>query len=536
MSETLNTPVLIVGAGPIGLTAAILLDQLGVESLVVDKKPGFDDHPRARFMDSCTLELFRQLGVADQVEKTGIGPDWTEVITCAESIAGKQIARIPSPEFHSVPRPITPQVPVMTCQDLLEPILYERALACDRVDIRLEHELTRLDQDEAGCRARVRDLPNDREATISAEFVIGADGVRSLVRDAIGAELEGEVRDTFFRDVLFRADLSRWIDGLDRKGALLFVAHPLGAGTFQPLDGQQRFRIQIGGLSPDDEIDDDFCRKWLWSAVGAEEPFDIEILTKRMWRVSARSSSAFSKGRIFLAGDAAQVFTPTGGMGMNCAFAGVRNLSWKLGYVVRGIAPASLLDTYESEWKPQSQRRSKAALENADYIMGVFAAYVLGGDLYKALHDVKQYTHYAGTIFGYEIDSPLCVRDESEPPAIEDEGMDYVPVVRSGRRAPHTWLDEENGVAMLDAFGTHYVVVVRDGADGDRWEAAIEPLTDRGFPIRLQRCTPGQLRGTPYEGEEAVIVRPDLIVAAHASRDEPVDPLALLETILPVAS
>ncbi|MDJ0847280.1 MAG: FAD-dependent monooxygenase [Myxococcota bacterium] len=112
--EARQTPVLIVGAGPVGLVAAILLDQLGVSSLVVDEKPAFDDHPRARFMDSCTLELFRQLEIADAVEATGIGPDWTEVITCAESIAGKQIARVPSPEFHSAPRPITPQIPVMT--------------------------------------------------------------------------------------------------------------------------------------------------------------------------------------------------------------------------------------------------------------------------------------------------------------------------------------------------------------------------------------------------------------------------------------
>ena len=100
--------------------------------------------------------------------------------------------------------------------------------------------------------------------------------------------------DTFFRDVLFHADLSQWIDELGRKGALLFVAHPLGAGMFQPLDGKQRFRIQIGGLEPDAEIDDDWCRKWLWSAVGADEESPIDILTKRIWRVSARASSHFA--------------------------------------------------------------------------------------------------------------------------------------------------------------------------------------------------------------------------------------------------
>lgn len=531
-----RTDVLIIGAGPIGLVGAALLDQQGVSSILVDKKSGFDDHPRARFMDSCTLELFRQLGIAEQVEGTGIGPSWTEVITCAESLAGKQIARIPSPEFHSVPRPITSQIPVMTCQDLLEPILYERVKACDRAEVRLNQELVALDQDDAGCRARIRDVETGEEREIAAQFVIGSDGVRSTVRASIGAELEGEVRDTFFRDVLFHADLSPWIDDLGRKGALLFVGHPLGAGMFQPLDGKKRFRIQIGGLDPDQEIDDEFCRKWLWSAVGAEEEFDIEVLTKRIWRVSARSSSYFAKGRVFLAGDAAQVFTPTGGMGMNCSFAGIRNLAWKLAYVVRDVAPQSILDTYASEWRPQSLRRSKAALENADYIMGVFAAYMFGGDLYEALHAVKQYTHYTGAIFGYELESELCRRDAGEPPTPADEVMAYVPVVRSGRRAPHIWLDEEERQSILDWFGTDYVVVLGASADEQEWAEAVDAIRRRGFPLGLRACTRSQLDGTPYEAERAILVRPDLIVAGHLTGSDTEAPAAFLESMLPLSS
>ncbi len=533
---THETSVLIVGAGPIGLAAAILLDQQGVSTLVVDRKPDFDDHPRARLMDSCTLELFRQFGIADAVEATGIGPDWTEVITCAESIAGKQIARIPSPEFHSVPRPITPQVPVMTCQDLLEPILYERAKASDHVEVQLSREIIELDQDESGCRARIRNVDTGEEEEILASYVIGADGVKSFVRKAIGAVLEGEARDMYFRDVLFHADLSPWVDDLDRKGALLFVAHPMGAGTFQPLDGKQRYRIQIGGLDPDADISDEWCRKWLWSAIGAGDEFPIEIFSKTIWQVGARASNHFSKGRIFLAGDAAQVFTPTGGMGMNCAFAGVRNLAWKLAYVVRGVAPASILETYESEWKPQSLRRTKAALENTDYIIGVFSAYVGGGDLYKALNDVKQYTHYEGTIFGYEIASDLCQKDPADPPQVEDEGQDYVPIVRSGRRAPHLWLDSNEERSILDVYGTDYVLVLGEGADDAAWTDAASKIQGRGFPLAIERFEASRLEGTPYEGEEATLVRPDLIVAGHVPRGESVRPVEFLESVLPLAS
>ena len=122
-----DVSVLIVGAGPIGLAAAILLKQQGIDVLVIDKKERFDNHPRARFLDSCTMELFRQMGVADAVEGTGIGALWTQTVNCFTTLSDEPIAKVASPEFHSVARTITPQVPVMTCQDLVEPILYEHA-------------------------------------------------------------------------------------------------------------------------------------------------------------------------------------------------------------------------------------------------------------------------------------------------------------------------------------------------------------------------------------------------------------------------
>ncbi len=527
-----NAQVVIVGAGPVGLTGAILLDQLGISTILIDSKTDFDHHPRARLYDSLTLELFRQLGVADEVEATGIGPAWTKYISTAESFCGKQIAKVDAPEFHSIDRPITSQMPVMTSQDILEPILYKRALKCPNLNIHLGHECTGLSQDADGVTVSTRDIDTGETNKIEAQYVVGADGVHSFVRRAIGATLEGEVRDTFFRDVLFHADMSRWVDDLDQKAGLLFVAHEKGGGCFQPLDGKKRWRIQIGGLAPDKEIDDKWVKEWLWSAAGAGEKFPIDIESKLIWRVGARVCDKFREGRVFLNGDAAHVFAPTGGMGTNCGLGGIYNLVWKLAYVLKGAAPDSILDTYQEEWKLQAQRRTKQALENNDFLVGVFLANAAGEGLEKALEDVKQYTHYAGLIFGYEHSSSL-VRPEAAPAPDGESNETFIPIVRSGRRAPHIWLDQAKSVSLGDVLGVEYVVLLGHAADEAAWRAAADKIRHRGFPIRSELLP--ETSGTVYEREAAVIVRPDNIVAGHVPAGNDVEPLQFLTSALPLA-
>ena len=504
-----DAPVLIVGAGPIGLSAAILLSQHGVGAIVIDRKTGFSTHPRARFMDSCSLELFRQFGIADKVEATGLGPVWTKTVNCFTTFSEAAIAKVPSPEFHSVPRDITPQVPVMTCQDLLEPILYQRALDSDLIDVRLGTELISLTQDEQGCLATVATA--GRTESIAASYAIGADGTRSRVREAMGTGMEGELRDTSYRDVLFHADMSDWLDAKGNQGALLWVAHPMGVGMFQPLDGKSRFRAQISGLDPDRDYSDQWFADWIRAAVGTEE-LDIDILTRLTWRVSARTANSFRNGRFLLAGDAAHIFTPTGGMGMNTAFAGVRNLAWKLAWVIKGFAPETLLDTYEQEWKPQAIWRESVALQNHDYIVDVYRAYLSGGDTDAAIEKFRQYTDYPGVIFGYELDSTLCEKDPAPEPEVVNPVMQYLPVVRSGRRAPHTWVDEGRRESVIDWFRTDYTVIVTNEGKLQEWQGKIaaEPC---GQPCQVKLLT--QTAGTPYEQESVVIVRPDGIVARH---------------------
>ncbi|MGI9322647.1 MAG: FAD-dependent monooxygenase [Pseudomonadales bacterium] len=532
-----KTDALVVGAGPIGLTASILLKQQGVAALVIDKKQAFDNHPRARFMDSCTLELFRQMGVADAIEATGIGRIWTKTVNCFTRLGDEPIAKSPSPEFHSVARAITPQVPVMTCQDLIEPILYERAKSLG-VEVMLGQSFVALSQQDDGCKVEIEDASTGERKTVDAGYVIGCDGVHSPVRKAIGGHLEGEVRDTFYRDVLFHADLSPWLDARDNQGALLWVAHANGTGMYQPLDGKQRFRAQIAGLDPETEYDDDYFKDWIKASVGADADFPIDIFSKLIWRVSARTADQFQKGRVLLAGDAAHLFTPTGGMGMNTAFAGVRNLAWKLAFVIKGLAPESILETYEAEWKPQAIWRSAVALENHDFIVGVYRAYFAGEGLDEALAAFEQYTDYPGVIFGYRVDSPLVKKDTG--PQSRGSVREYFPAIKSGARLPHIWLDKAKKVSILDHCGSDYLLVLAPDADA-RWDIAVEKIRAKSFPMRAPihvpihaiRLTREQAESTVYAEKAAVLVRPDIIVATHISKGEAVDPMMVLSDLVP---
>ncbi|MCH9667886.1 MAG: FAD-dependent monooxygenase [Actinomycetia bacterium] len=528
-----RTQVLIIGAGPVGLVSALLLSQHGISSIVIDSKSAFSDHPRARFFDSITLELFRQLGFAREVEAIGLDSPWTESVTVAETFAGTQIAKIPGGEFYSVPRPISSQIPVMSSQDLLEPILYAHAMRCADTRVWLSHECLDLVQDGDRCRARVKKVDTGEEIEICSDYVIGADGARSTVRRAIGARLDGEVRDTFYRDVLFHADMRRWVDDLDQRGAVLFVSHDKGAGMFVPLDGRQRWRIQIAGIDPNRDITDEEVREWIWSGVGAGERFPIDVDSKLIWRVSGRVADRYRVGRVMLVGDAAHVFSPTGGMGLNAGFAGCHNLMWKLAYVIKGVAPDWILDTYGQEWRLQAQRRTKQALENHDFMGALFMAHFGRGNVARAYEDVLQYTNYAGLIFGYEHASALCLPDSCASPAAETN-QTYVPVVRSGRRAPHFWVDEANNQALSDWFGSEYVVLTGPGADAPAWREAVGALSNRGFPIRIEQLT--GVAGSVYADEAVVVVRPDCIVAAQVRNGEVVNAGELLQNILPLTA
>ena len=505
----INVPVCIVGCGPIGLAGALLLSRLGINSLIIEKRGSVNTHPRSRFVDTNTMELMRLLGVEKAVEDTGLGPDWTQCNRWFSALTGQQIAAIPSPTFHTVPRSTSPTMPVMTCQDYVENVLLSKVHGDPRIELRYRTEAVDLAQDDDGTTVAIKDLESGTEETVRAAYTLGTDGPHSFVRDAIGSVLDASPLPTFAQDVIFEADLSEYVR--DRKGALLYNATPSGMLVFQPLNGITRWRCQITKQDAELFSEAETIDR-IRQAVGAGDEVPISITSTGMWRPTPGCVDHLSRGRVFLAGDAAHISVPTGGMGNNIGFAGIRNLAWKLAYVLKGIAPSEILDTYHIEHRPCALQRVATGVHTTQCMVRIFQAFYGGQDTSQAVHDTRLYADYDGVLLGFELESALIAENSEPPPAVENPTSDFVPAVRAGRRAPHVWVDEQQGLSVLDWFGDEYVLLAGSAVAAGRWREAVRRVADGGFPVGWRQFPAPE--AAPYDPEGLVLVRPDGIIAA----------------------
>ncbi|MDE2747309.1 MAG: FAD-dependent monooxygenase [Chloroflexota bacterium] len=536
MTQPRETQVLVIGGSLIGLTSSLLLSSLGIEHVLVDRRPHTSDHPRARLYDRRTMELLRRFGVHREVEATGIGDLWTRQNRWIHSLTGPQIAKVPTESFQMASVDYSPSMPVMGAQDLIEETLWKAARVQPTADVRFHTIAEDLEQDADGCSANLRDRDTDQVEQIRARYVVAADGVNSATRELIGCPLDGPTFDVYMQDILFQADLSRWVG--NRVGGLLFMLTRYGMGVYQPMDGALRWRVQLPNWDPErGDLPVETARDYIVEAVGVDaSELDLEIQSIRPWRFIAGLSKHFSNGRIFLAGDAAHAFIPTGGMGSNTGFSGAHNLIWKLAYTLQGHAPATLLDTYEQEHRPVAEHRVALSIENGQLAANIVRTYMSGGDMAEAERNCHQYGSYEGMIMAYEYESPLCQAETEPPPAVENEHRDFVPVVRGGRRAPHAWLDPHRTVSTLDWFGADYVVMLCPGDQAVQadWRSAVDARRARGFPIRVEPMR--HAANTPYADSQAVVVRPDGVVAAHTAADDPRSPTEVLDRYLTTSS
>ncbi|GGP54203.1 FAD-dependent monooxygenase [Saccharothrix coeruleofusca] len=364
MSGSADAPVLIVGAGPAGLATAYVLGRHGVASVVCEKYEGVNPHPRAHVVNTRSMEIFRDWGIADAVLREAVGPAWGNVVW-KHTFTGEELGRLPlardeEEHFGSV----SPVTAASCAQDRVQRVLLDALRQQGTATVRFGVEVVELDEDESGVSAALRCADGAVEH-VTARYAVAADGASGALRSRLGIEMDGVPEFGRQINVYFHADLSPWTD---RDPALLvWLINSAAPGGIIGMDGGRRWTYNFG-YDPEAETVADYtperCAELIRRALGVDE-VEIEVKSVGTWRLASRIARHYRRGNVFLVGDAAHQFPPTGGMGMNTGIADADNLGWKLAAVLAGWAPESLLDSYETERRPVARSNAGFSVDNA---------------------------------------------------------------------------------------------------------------------------------------------------------------------------
>lgn len=486
-----HKPVIIVGGGPVGLAAALELARFHVPSVVVEQHESTSWHPKTRNFNTRTMEIARGWGraVYQRLRSIDTPPGWKSPMRYLDTIVGQELGQIETRGFEGPGPTISPALPIMSSQDLIETILRDAADATGIVDLRFGHQVTDVvtgDHDAEAAMA-VRVNATGVTYTLAGEALVAADGVDSTVRRQLGIALTGEQGLHHFVNCYFRCDIEPHVG--ERRGVVFFVANPDAAGLLQPLDAHGRWLCQIG-VAPDqwvrEQWDAERVRRWVRGAVGVTG-LDVEVKDVGLWQMNATVADRFVQGRVVLCGDAAHQFPPTGGLGVNTGLQGMHNAMWKLALCIRGLAGWSLLNTYEDERRAPAITTITQCLENHRNLARLAAAfyYPAGSDLSAedALRESRRFGNHLGVEFGSVYRSAAVIDDGTNPPDVEDSYCDYAPCATPGCRAPHIWLGNEcEPVSTLDLLGAGFTVLT--GPGGEIWrQAAVDAARRLGVPI-----------------------------------------------------
>ncbi|WP_020674071.1 FAD-dependent monooxygenase [Amycolatopsis nigrescens] len=485
-----HVPVLVVGAGPVGLSTAVFLARWGVPALVVDKRDPTLAPPRAS-VSLRTLELFRAMGLGPALDEVGWrgGPPMRTVFK--DSALGTQLRHSGLPPAYS--RRLETCSPADARQNLTQRELQQvalRRLSRDGGTVRFGTRLLDFTADEAGVRARVADTDTGAEREITADYLIGADGAGSGVRQRLGITVPDRRVVARLNTAFFRADLGDTLAQWETH--LCFVRNEKVYATLFSKNGGDQWSSHIMDYpGKPDELTDLSAEKaveLLHAAIG-DDTVPVELHAVNAWEAALGIASAFRVGRVFLAGDAAHVQSSAGGLGMNTGIQDGHNLAWKLAAVLNGQAAPSLLDSYEAERRAAAQ--ASLTLSRRMY-EGYRDQPSDPDDLYDAiavdyLRGMMCYQYRSGAVLAdAEPDREDVLDDHAEP----------------GRRFPHHWV--ESGVSTLDLAGSDWTVFT--GLPGTPWLSAAGTVgAEFGVRVRAHRLTEDS--GLAPDG--AVLVRPD---------------------------
>jgi len=541
---TIETPVLIVGGGPIGLTLALDLAWRGIDVTVAETRSEAEPPPpKCNHVAARSMEIFRRLGVAESLRNAGLPADYANDVSYRTAFTGKELTRIPIPcrrdRYTATEGPDanwpTPEPPHRINQTFLEPILFAHAKASPRITLLNETAIMAITQDDAGALAEARHVRSGAEQQIHCQYIIGCDGGGSMVRKSIGAQFEGDaviqrVQSTYIRapDLINRQETApAWAT---------FSLNPKRSGNIYAIDGLERWVVH-NYLKPDEADFESVDRDWAIRAIlGVGDDFTYDVIAPMDWFGRRLVADKFRDRRIYICGDAAHIWVPYAGYGMNAGIADAMNLSWTLAANLNGWGGARILDAYEQERLPITQQVSHFVMDHAhamagqrggvpaniedDDAAGESARQALGQKAYDL--NVQQYCA-AGLNFGYFYeDSPIIAANGETAPGYSM--ADFTASTVPGCRTPHFWL--ANGDSLYDAMGPEFTLL--------RFDPTVDVASILGAAERanvpMQLLDVSAAEADPAYKHALAISRPDQHIAWRGNK-VPDDPSALIQRI-----
>jgi 2-polyprenyl-6-methoxyphenol hydroxylase-like FAD-dependent oxidoreductase len=512
----IDTQVLIVGAGPVGLTLALDLARRGVRCTLIERSKTSIQLPKMERCNARTMEIYRRLGIAEQVRDAGLPRDAPMDVFLALSMASPPLVHLPCPSVAEAKAEIAAhndggllEPYQLISQYTLEPLLRSIVEKLPNVTVRFGCELISFTQDAESVTAIVQ--PNDAaQETMRASYLVGCDGGSSTVRKHLGIPLQGEGNIRKLRQALFRCDD-------------LYERIPMGKG--------RHYHIAEGPLFPFIILQDS-TRHWTLHAAASSDaemaeifkkslamPIEFEMLSVNEWTQHLLCAERYGEGRVFVAGDAAHLVIPTGGLGMNTGVGDAVDLSWKLAATLAGWGGPQLLASYEAERRLIGLRNVKASRAAMTGRQGWRAAYrpnirdntpegrATRAEM-AALFNVQQrkITEILGFEAGYRyVDSPIICRENGDGP--DPDNPFYIPTTWPGARLPHVWLSD--GAALHDRLCEGYTLLRLGGTHADT--SSLE-RSFREFRAPLDVLDVAGDRPREIYQFDLLLVRPDLHV------------------------
>lgn len=520
----METQVLVVGAGPVGLALALELGSRGIDVTVVEQQMRAGAQPRAKTTNVRSMQHMRRWGIADALRKAASLPqDYPMDVVFSTTLLGRELCVIENAFAGDKRRDDRfPEPAQWVPQYTVEAVLHERLASMPSVHIHFGVAFDSVSQSDDCIVATLRGVESEASTTIRADYLVGADGARSRVREATGIRMEGDHAFAHNYNLVLRIPELRQ-NPPTRRGIMYWLLNPSSPGVMGPLDGLGHWYFATTLAPGVRDLEDGEIERRVHGAIG--RPVQFEIVTRDIWAAHRLIADRYREGRIFLAGDACHLHPPFGGYGMNLGIADGVDLGWKLAAVLQGWGGEELLSSYQDERRPVHVRTIAEAVENyrvlsADLLKPDLDDDTPAGSLARsevaeviAATKTREFSTLGVVLGSRYVDSPIVVDDGSAPP-IEHSSY-FAPSAHPGCLAPHGWLAD--GSSLYDHFGSGYTLLMLDENAASFAEQIRSAAHHVGMPLLVL-----DVRGEPHlrglYGAPFALIRPDQHVAWRGRR------------------